>query len=216
MEEKRRIIVEDHRAGHSPEGDAAAASAEAEALVDLGGQEAEVQVPDMDRELADSGPVQADSPADALQIEHWRARAAEYLELAQRTQAEFQNYRKRVSIDVDEAKRFAVEGLLESLFPALDGLALASAQYKAVPDGENPLLDGLRRTVKIIENALLKHGIEKINTCPAEYNPEIHQALTVEDSDEVSAETVVEIYVEGYRLGSTVLKPAMVRVVKPQ
>ncbi len=127
----------------------------------------------------------------------------------------FQNFRKRVSIDVEEGRRFAIEGLLESLFPALDGLALASAQYKATPDGENPLLDGLRRTVKIIENALLKHGIEKINACPAEYNPEIHQALSVEDSPDVTTETVVEIYVEGYRLGDTVLKPAMVRVAKP-
>lgn len=217
MEDKRRIIVEDHRASRDGAADSAAAEqSQSEGLVDLGGnEEVSTEVPAQDPELSADGPVHADSAADAEQIEHWRARAAEYLELAQRTQAEFQNHRKRVSIDVEEARRFAVEGLLESLFPALDGLALASAQYRNTPDGENPLLDGLRRTVKVIEAALLKHGIEKINTVPTPYNPEIHQALSVEESSEVSEETVVEIYTEGYRLGSTVLKPAMVRVAKP-
>jgi molecular chaperone GrpE len=122
---------------------------------------------------------------------------------------------KRVSIDIEDARRFAVEGLLESLFPALDGLAQAAAQYKDVPEGENPLLEGVRRTAKVLEAALLKHGIEKIGASGVEFDPEQHQALKVEESDEVATDTVAEVYVEGYRLGHTVLKPAMVRVLKP-
>ncbi len=117
--------------------------------------------------------------------------------------------------DVEDARRFAVEALLADLFPALDGLAQAAATFRGTPDSENPLLDGVRRTVKSLESAMLKHGIEKIGDAPVPFDGELHQALSVEESDEVAEPTVVEVFVEGYRLGKSVLKPAMVRVVKP-
>jgi molecular chaperone GrpE len=145
----------------------------------------------------------------------WPQRAMEYLELARRKEAELQNYRKRVQKDMEVARRYAVEALLVDLFPALDGLAQAATSFSDTVDGENPLLDGVRRTVKSLETALSKHGIEKINQAPVPYDPESHQALNVETSNDVDVDTVAEVYVEGYRLGDTVLKPAMVRVVKP-
>jgi len=157
----------------------------------------------------DAGSAASEAPVD------WQAKAAEYLDLAQRKEAELRNYRKRNQQDLQDARRFAVEGLLADLFPALDGLAQAAHTYRDKPDGEDPLLDGVRRTVRSLEKALLRHGVEKINEAGVPYDSHLHHALNVEESADVTCETVAEVYVEGFRMGNVVLKPAMVRVVKP-
>jgi molecular chaperone GrpE len=133
-----------------------------------------------------------------------------------RKQAEFENYRRQSAKDLENARRFAVERLLTDLFPVLDGLAQAVRTYKDTADGEDPLVDGLRRTLRALDAALARHGITKIADSNVPFDSELHQPVSVEESDEVTEAVVPEIYVEGYRLGDTVLKPAMVRVIKPQ
>jgi len=214
--EKRRIEIEDKRyRGEDTEGNGGVevmGSAAVDAVLDEQlkqftpeGQVDEVSSTETTTAVdGDSGPVD------------WELRAAEYLALAQRREAELQNYRKRVEKDMADARRFAVESLLSDLFPSFDGLAQAIETYKDTPDGDNPLLDGVRRTSRSLESALMKHGIEKINEAPVPFDPELHQALNVEQSNDVDVDTTAEVYVDGYRLGDTVLKPAMVRVVKPE
>jgi len=143
----------------------------------------------------------------------WAARATEHLELAQRKEAELRNYMQRVKRDIEDARRFAVEGLLADLFPALDALAQAAASYKDTPDGEDKLLDGVRGTARLLKGALSKHGLTPINETGVAFDGHLHQALTVEGEGEDEG-TVAEVYTEGYRMGDHVLKPAMVRVVK--
>lgn len=230
--EKRRIQIEDKR-GHT----AAEAAGAGDELVDLGENQTHVDVPASDPELDEPAWPQAPVPADSLgsagvtpadkrrretaadavpaeDAEHFRLKAAEYLDLAQRKEAELRNYVRRVQQDMEDARRYAIESLLESLFPALDGLAQAASTYKDKAAGEDPLLDGVRGTIRALEAALLKNGIQKISDCPAPYDPELHQALNVEPSDAVTEDTVTEVYVEGYRLGNRILKPAMVKVLK--
>lgn len=146
----------------------------------------------------------------------WATKAAELQDMLLRKEAELQNQRKRHVKDMENARRFAVEALLADLFPALDGLAQAASEYAGVGEGENALLDGLRGTVRIIDSALGRHGINKISESGVAFDSELHQPLSVEDSDSVSVETVGQVFVEGYRLGNTVLKPAMVQVLRPQ
>lgn len=133
-----------------------------------------------------------------------------------RKEAEFHNYRKRMQKDMEDARRFAKEKLLADLFPAFDALAQALSSYGDTPDGENPLVDGIRRTAKVMDSAFSRHGIEKINDAGVPFDAERHQALNVEPSADVAEDTVGEVYVEGYRLGGTVLKPAMVKVLKAE
>lgn len=212
--DKRRIEIEDKRARGEGNGeDAAVPDTSGD-----GGSPTQVAAEEQLRQFTDAAATERPTrgtpggTGEALTAEE---QAAQYLELAQRREAEFRNYRRRVQKDVEDARRFAVEALLADLFPALDGLAQAAATFKDTPDGDNALLDGVRRTVKSLDSAMLKHGIEKIGDAPVPFDGELHQALSVEDSAEVAEPTVVEVFVEGYRLGSTVLKPAMVRVVKP-
>jgi molecular chaperone GrpE len=236
---KRRIEIVDRRErdeqlkqaeaaadGNAPSADATEAQAEvlADMPVESGVAEGEfveeqglVEGKEASADV-ESGPQSVGDPdvADENSMEHWQTRAGENLALAMRKQAELENYRKLVAKDMDNARRFAVERLLTDLFPALDGLAQALATYKDTADGENPLLDGMRRTARALESALSRHGIEKINEAGVPFDGELHQPINVEDSSEVSEDTVAEVYVEGYRLGGTVLKPAMVKVLKPE
>lgn len=225
---KRRIEIEDKRV--RTDNDAAQRDTESssdppavsdEEVLKLADAIAGSQVAE-DQAQPAAGPAGATQPEAAAEYPPladgdvpWPQRAMEYLEMARRKEAELQNYRKRVYKDMESTRRFAVEALLVDLFPAFDGLAQAVQSYAEMPDGDSPLVDGVRRTVKSLETALSKHGIEKINEINVPFNPEHHQALNVEQSSEVSTDTVAEIYVEGYRLGDTVLKPAMVRVIKP-
>ena len=143
------------------------------------------------------------------------AKAQEYLELAQRKEAEFRNYRAQERQRVEDARHFAVEGILHDLFPVLDGLAQALRSVEGSGRDDDPLLVGLRNTAKALEKALLKHGVEKIDEAGVDFDSELHQPVQVEVSDQVESDKVIEVYVAGYRLHGKVLKPAMVKVLQP-
>ena len=216
---KRRIDIVDKRA--SADDGAAANTAGTEAPVESEGLATMQGAPEGSARQSispDAATTQGSAESTATDehgIEFWQEQAKENIELAMRKQAELENYRRQVSKDMDNTRRFAVERLLSDLFPVLDGLAQAVRTYKDTPDNENPLVDGLRRTLRALDTALAKHGISKIGEAQVAFDSELHQPLTIDESPDVSEEIVAEVYVEGYRLGDTVLKPAMVRVLKP-
>jgi molecular chaperone GrpE len=142
------------------------------------------------------------------------AQAREYLELAQRKEAEFRNYRAQERQRVEDAKRYAVESMLHDLFPVLDGLAQALQTVEPSHE-QDAVVMGLRNTAKALEKALLKHGVEKIDAAGVDFDSELHQPIQVELSDQVESDKVIEVYTAGYRLHGRVLKPAMVKVLQP-
>src|SRR5688572_7719413 len=144
----------------------------------------------------------------------WQTRATEYLDLARRKEAELRNALRRGEEDRTNAVSNAIEGLIHDLFPALDALSQAVGAFKDA-EGENKLVDGVRSTLKLLQKGLSKHGIEVIGDSGVPFDGHLHQALQVEDGD-VNEETVAEVYAEGYRIGDRVLKPALVKVLKPQ
>jgi molecular chaperone GrpE len=143
------------------------------------------------------------------------AQAREYLELAQRKEAEFRNYRAKERERMEDARRFAIEGMLHDLFPVLDGLAQA-VQGVGAEREDDPLVVGLRNTAKAMEKALLKNGVEKIDEAGVDFDSELHQPVHVELNDQVKSDKIAEVYVAGYRLHGKVLKPAMVKVLQPE
>jgi molecular chaperone GrpE len=144
----------------------------------------------------------------------WQAKATEYLDLARRKEAELRNALRRGEEDRKAAVSNAIEGLIHDLFPALDALTQAVGAFKGAPEGDNKLVDGVRGTLKLLQKGLSKHGIEVIAESGVPFDGHLHQALQVEDGD-VQEETVAEVYSDGYRIGDRVLKPALVKVVKP-
>jgi molecular chaperone GrpE len=138
------------------------------------------------------------------------AQRDEYLALAQRTQADFENYRKRVARDSALAQERGVAKLAKELLPALDNLdrALEAAAQ------DDPLLDGVRLVRSELSAALARVGIQSFSSLGESFDPAVHEAMaTVPAPDEGTASgTVVEVYQPGYRLGESVIRPARVVV----
>jgi molecular chaperone GrpE len=138
------------------------------------------------------------------------AKRDEYLALAQRTQADFENYRKRVARESALAKERGVAKLAKELLPALDNLdrALEAA------DQDDPLLQGVRLVRSEFSDALARLGIQSYAPVGEAFDPELHEAMASVPQPEDGAEsgTVVEVYQPGYRLGEQVIRPARVVV----
>ena len=132
------------------------------------------------------------------------AKVAELTADLQRVHAEYANYRKRIERDREVMQQMAVASALMELLPVLDDIERAR---------EHDELDGAFRTVgEALESVLTKLGLEKFGASGEEFDPTVHEALTSEDSDDVSTPTVTTVYQPGYRLGERILRPARVAV----
>jgi molecular chaperone GrpE len=134
----------------------------------------------------------------------------QYLALAQRTQADFENYRKRVAREAAAAQERGVTALSRELLPALDNLdrALESAAT------DDPLLDGVRLVRAELSAGLGRVGIESFCPVGEAFDPELHEAVATAEQGEDGhpSGTVVEVYQPGYRLGNNIIRPARVVV----
>jgi molecular chaperone GrpE len=130
-----------------------------------------------------------------------------YLELAQRIQADFENYRKRAAREAAAAGERARSGLVRELLPVVDNLerALASAE-----DGEQHLAEGVRLVHSELISVLERNGIQQFDPAGDKFDPSEHEALSVRN-DGVPG-VVLEVVEKGYRSNGTVLRPARVVV----
>lgn len=131
----------------------------------------------------------------------------EYLALAQRTQADFENYRKRVARDTAAAEGRGVARLAKELLPALDNLARAL-------EADTLDAEGLRLVRSEFTAALERVGIEEFSPEGERFDPNLHEAMSQQPVDGAEPGTVVEVYQRGYRLDGHVLRPARVVVAQ--
>ncbi len=134
----------------------------------------------------------------------------DYLALAQRTQADFENYRKRVARATAAARDRGVGSLAKELLPALDNLDRA---LEAAAE-DDPLLQGVRLVRTELKTALARAGIESFCPLGEQFDPSVHEAVATaaQPPGGASSGTVVEVYQDGYRLGEGILRPARVVV----
>jgi molecular chaperone GrpE len=161
-----------------------------------------------------SVPVQ-DPDEDALrddveQLVQVAAQRDEYLALAQRTQADFENYRKRVAREAGAAQERGMATLAKELLPALDNLDRA---IDAAAE-EDPLLEGVSLVRAELSAGLARAGIESYSPLGEDFDPSLHEAVATAPQPAGGAEsgTVVEVYQAGYRLGENIIRPARVVV----
>jgi molecular chaperone GrpE len=151
--------------------------------------------------------------AAAVDLGELTARAAErdeYLALAQRTRADFENYRKRVTRDAAAAEARVVGRLVRELLPAIDNLERALAASTAEP-GDH-LADGLRMVRDDLRGALTRAGVESFTPQGEPFDPELHEAIAQHVVAGATPGTVIEVYQAGYRLGDALIRPARVVV----
>jgi molecular chaperone GrpE len=152
----------------------------------------------------------AEIQGDLDELIRTAAERDQYLALAQRTQADFENYRKRVARDAAAAAERGVIALAKELLPALDNLDRAvEAAAK-----DDPLLEGVRLARAELSAGLARVGIESFCPVGEPFDPELHEAVATAEQGEDGhpSGTVVEVYQHGYRLGSSIIRPARVVV----
>src|SRR6202162_4077134 len=139
-------------------------------------------------------------------------RADEYLELAQRTKADFENYRKRAARETAAAQERGVVKLAKELLPAVDNLDRAVAAAEAASNGDNELASGIKLVHAELLAALSRAGVELFSPQGERFDPEHHEAVAQQPIDGAEPGTIVEVYQRGCRLGDSVIRPARVLV----
>jgi molecular chaperone GrpE len=134
-----------------------------------------------------------------------------YLALAQRTQADFENYRKRVAREAGVAESRGVSRLARELLPALDNLDRALA-HAADADADAALMDGLRLVQRELLGALERAGVTAYGEAGEQFDPELHEAVAQQPFDGREPGEIVEIYQSGYRSAGGVIRAARVLV----
>ena len=133
----------------------------------------------------------------------------EYLDLARRTQADFENFRKRAAREAAAAGERARGGLVRELLPVVDNLerALASAN-----EGEQHLAEGVRLVHSELIAVLERNGVEQFDPKGESFDPAVHDALSTRSQDGAQPGVVLDVVEKGYRANGTVLRPARVVV----
>ena len=167
-------------------------------------QAAEPEEAPVQAEAAVKEPVEQD--LDELLTEA-QAERDEYLALAQRTQADFENYRKRMGREVGAAENRGIAKVVKEILPALDTLELA---LQAAGDGE--VADGFKLVRNEFLAALARVGIEPFSPEGEPFDHNEHEAMASHPAEDTEAGTVIEVYQTGYRLNGAVLRPARVVV----
>ncbi|MEA2455685.1 MAG: molecular chaperone GrpE [Thermoleophilaceae bacterium] len=150
---------------------------------------------------------------EAVEAEDPLARAErerdEYLDLARRAQADFENYRKRAAKEAAAAGERAKSGLVRELLPVVDNLerALASAS-----EGEQHLAEGVRLVHSELVAVLERNGVEQFDPAGERFDPSEHEALSMREQDGAESGLVLDVVEKGYRANGTILRPARVVV----
>ncbi|MDX6682180.1 MAG: molecular chaperone GrpE [Solirubrobacteraceae bacterium] len=208
-----QVDVDSERAAVAPEMapspplESEAAAAEAAVTEGAVAEAAIAETDGLAEAIGDGG---AEEPEDDPEAQ-LREQAGRYLELAQRTQADFDNYRKRMTREVRAAEARGIGRLARELLPALDNLERALAAVETA-EPAHQLSEGIRLVTKELSAALGRTGIEGYDPTGQPFDPNQHEAVAQHAVEGAESGTVVQVLQSGYRLNEAVLRPARVIV----
>jgi molecular chaperone GrpE len=184
-------------------------------------QEEELQVEDQEiqaEEPAQEEPAEEVSQEEILQnkVAELEAANADLKDQMLRRQAELENYRKRLIRDKEEAVQFANESLIRDILGFLDNMDRALAAAKNGGD-LNALIEGFEMTQNQLLSTLDKNwGLKGIDSVGQEFDPALHEACMMTIDENLDKETVLEEFQKGYTLHGRVVRPAKVKIGKPE
>jgi molecular chaperone GrpE len=147
-----------------------------------------------------------DDDSDGLQADLDRFR-----DLALRSQADFENYKKRAAREKEEAIKYANSSLLEKLIAIVDNFELGLEAARA--EGEkSPIFSGMSMVLKQLMDFLADSGLQPINATGEKFDPNLHEAIAHEPSDEFPEEVVIRQTRRGYKMKDRLLRPSSVVV----
>jgi molecular chaperone GrpE len=156
-----------------------------------------------------SAPV-IEAPAEA-ELKKLRQERDTLFDRLARLQAEFDNYRKRAAKENADYRDYAVADAARALLPAIDNLSLALKNAAASPDD---FRKGVELIYKQLQDALAKLNVQRVPAQGEPFDPRVHEAIEVVESEDVPDHHVLEELQPGYRIKDRLLRPAMVKVAK--
>ena len=174
-----------------------------------GGPEAEAGA-----ETADVSAPEQDVQTLLAELELARKQAQEHWDTVLRTKAEMDNLKKRTARDLENAHKYGLEQLVSALLPVVDSIELGMAASENDKVDVASVREGMELTMKMITQALEKFGIEALNPLGESFDPEFHQAMSMQESEESESGTVLMVVQKGYLLNQRLVRPAMVIVAK--
>ncbi|WP_417663928.1 nucleotide exchange factor GrpE [Pseudidiomarina donghaiensis] len=149
-----------------------------------------------------------------LALSQAEQRADDANDRAVRAVAEMENIRRRSAQEVEKAHKFALEKFAGELLDSVDNLERALDIAAQAEDVNKGFLEGIELTHKNLLGTLTKFGVEAVGAVGDAFNPELHQAMAMQPSEEHENNTVLAVMQKGYTLSGRLLRPAMVMVVK--
>ncbi|RJX74271.1 nucleotide exchange factor GrpE [Vibrio sinensis] len=131
-----------------------------------------------------------------------------------RAKAEVENMRRRTESEIDKARKYALNKFAEELLPVIDNLERAIQSADVDNEVIKPIIEGVELTHKTFVGAVSKFGLKEINPEGEQFNPEFHQAMSIQESADHDSNTVMFVMQKGYELNGRVIRPAMVMVAK--
>jgi molecular chaperone GrpE len=147
------------------------------------------------------------------QLEKQKEKAQTNLDAALRAQAEMENLRKRTARDVENAHKYALEKFVNELLPIMDSLELGLSAAESAENIDD-LREGMTLTMKMFSSAMEKFNVKTIDPAGEKFNPEQHEAVSMQEIEGTESGTVAMVMQKGYELNGRLVRPAMVVVAK--
>jgi len=148
------------------------------------------------------------------ELEQARAQADDYWARLTRSEADKENIRKRAEKDVETARKQSLEKLASELLGVRDSLEMGVEAAQQDDADVAKVREGTELTLRMLTQAMEKFNIEEINPEGEKFNPDLHQAMSMQEVEGYESNTVVSVMQKGYRLGDRLLRPALVMVAK--
>jgi molecular chaperone GrpE len=161
------------------------------------------------------GQNETDTMAELTQkLEAVQRKSEEYLDMLQRTQADFINYKRRISQEQNEGRIAAQSAVLSQILPVLDDLGRA---LQAVPPEltNNAWVQGILLLSRRLQSVLEQLGVQQVGKAGEPFNPRLHEAMSAESREGVPEGNIVQVTRPGYVIGERVIRPAQVIVAGP-
>ena len=151
-----------------------------------------------------------------LALKEVQAKADESREQALRIQAELENTRRRAERDVQGAHKFALEKFVNELLPVKDSLEMGEAASQAENAEMGKVREGMVLTLKMMADVMAKFGVAEVDPLNQPFNPDLHQAMSMQEVPTAKPNTVLTVFQKGYLLNERLVRPAMVVVASPK
>ena len=163
-----------------------------------------------DEAVAEEAEAAAGDDGEETDVEALQAKAEEHWNKYLRAVAELDNVRKRATRDVENARRYALERFSKELLAVRDSLEMGIAS--ADSGSAESLMEGSKATLKLLASTMSQFGVEQVDPAGEPFDPDFHEAISMQPSDDVEPGSVVTVVQCGYTLNGRLLRPAMVVV----